>query len=150
LRPIGKGIWVPINAMQVLGRLGLAEQIAEARRQLRTPLCWRHSADKRVLWRNYERGAHVEGHVDGKDRMDLRANISLAESAGAMGARRCHPVDAGFSIEEAIGQALQFELLKLNLNADPIGRGGARWSADQPMMNPQPRAMAMAPAQTNE
>jgi choline dehydrogenase-like flavoprotein len=25
LRPIGKGIWVPINAMHVLGRLGLAE-----------------------------------------------------------------------------------------------------------------------------
>jgi len=29
LRPIGKGIWVPINAMQVLGRLGLAERVAE-------------------------------------------------------------------------------------------------------------------------
>ena len=29
LRPIGKGIWVPINAMQVLGRLGLAEQVSE-------------------------------------------------------------------------------------------------------------------------
>jgi 2-polyprenyl-6-methoxyphenol hydroxylase-like FAD-dependent oxidoreductase len=29
LRPIGKGIWVPINAMQVLGRLGLAEHISE-------------------------------------------------------------------------------------------------------------------------
>jgi 2-polyprenyl-6-methoxyphenol hydroxylase-like FAD-dependent oxidoreductase len=28
LRPIGKGIWVPINAMQVLGRLGLAEQVS--------------------------------------------------------------------------------------------------------------------------
>jgi 2-polyprenyl-6-methoxyphenol hydroxylase-like FAD-dependent oxidoreductase len=29
LRPIGKGIWVPINAMQVLGRLGLAEHVSE-------------------------------------------------------------------------------------------------------------------------
>ena len=29
LRPIGKGIWVPINAMQVLGRLGLAERICQ-------------------------------------------------------------------------------------------------------------------------
>jgi 2-polyprenyl-6-methoxyphenol hydroxylase-like FAD-dependent oxidoreductase len=29
LRPVGKGIWVPINAMQVLGRLGLAKHISE-------------------------------------------------------------------------------------------------------------------------
>ena len=29
LRPIGKGIWVPINALQVLGRLGLAERVAK-------------------------------------------------------------------------------------------------------------------------
>jgi 2-polyprenyl-6-methoxyphenol hydroxylase-like FAD-dependent oxidoreductase len=29
LRPIGKGIWVPINAMQVLERLGLAAYVAE-------------------------------------------------------------------------------------------------------------------------
>jgi 2-polyprenyl-6-methoxyphenol hydroxylase-like FAD-dependent oxidoreductase len=29
LCPIGKGIWVPINAMQVLGRLGLAEHVSE-------------------------------------------------------------------------------------------------------------------------
>jgi 2-polyprenyl-6-methoxyphenol hydroxylase-like FAD-dependent oxidoreductase len=27
LRPVGKGIWVPVNAMQVLARLGLAEAI---------------------------------------------------------------------------------------------------------------------------
>ena len=31
LRPIGKGIWMPINAMQVLDRLGLAAQVAESR-----------------------------------------------------------------------------------------------------------------------
>jgi 2-polyprenyl-6-methoxyphenol hydroxylase-like FAD-dependent oxidoreductase len=30
LRPIGKGIWMPINAMQVLDRLGLAAKVAEA------------------------------------------------------------------------------------------------------------------------
>jgi 2-polyprenyl-6-methoxyphenol hydroxylase-like FAD-dependent oxidoreductase len=30
LRPIGKGIWVPINAMQVLETLGLAEQVSAA------------------------------------------------------------------------------------------------------------------------
>jgi 2-polyprenyl-6-methoxyphenol hydroxylase-like FAD-dependent oxidoreductase len=29
LRPVGKGIWVPSNAMQVLGRLGLAEHVSE-------------------------------------------------------------------------------------------------------------------------
>jgi 2-polyprenyl-6-methoxyphenol hydroxylase-like FAD-dependent oxidoreductase len=29
LRPVGKGIWVPINAMQVLERLGLAAHVAE-------------------------------------------------------------------------------------------------------------------------
>jgi len=29
LHPIGKGIWVPINAMQVLGRLGLAERVSD-------------------------------------------------------------------------------------------------------------------------
>jgi 2-polyprenyl-6-methoxyphenol hydroxylase-like FAD-dependent oxidoreductase len=30
LRPIGKGIWVPINGMQVLERLGLAARVSEA------------------------------------------------------------------------------------------------------------------------
>jgi 2-polyprenyl-6-methoxyphenol hydroxylase-like FAD-dependent oxidoreductase len=30
MRPIGKGIWVPINAMQVLEHLGLAERVLEA------------------------------------------------------------------------------------------------------------------------
>ena len=29
-RPVGKGIWVPINAMQVLARLNLADPIAHA------------------------------------------------------------------------------------------------------------------------
>ena len=41
LRPVGKGIWVPTNAMQVLHRLGLAEAVSKAgwpleRIQLRT------------------------------------------------------------------------------------------------------------------
>ncbi len=30
LRPVGKGIWVPTNAMQVLARLGLADAVADA------------------------------------------------------------------------------------------------------------------------
>ena len=30
LRPVGKGIWVPANAMQVLNKLGLAASVAEA------------------------------------------------------------------------------------------------------------------------
>lgn len=41
LRPVGKGIWMPTNAMQVLGRLGLAATVTKAgwpldRIQLRT------------------------------------------------------------------------------------------------------------------
>src|SRR3954465_12352916 len=30
LQPVGKGIWVPTNAMQVLDRLGLAESVGTA------------------------------------------------------------------------------------------------------------------------
>jgi len=30
LRPVGKGIWVPTNAMQVMQRLGLDQKIAKA------------------------------------------------------------------------------------------------------------------------
>jgi 2-polyprenyl-6-methoxyphenol hydroxylase-like FAD-dependent oxidoreductase len=36
LRPVGKGILVPNNAMQVLGRLGLAERVSEIGWQLRS------------------------------------------------------------------------------------------------------------------
>jgi 2-polyprenyl-6-methoxyphenol hydroxylase-like FAD-dependent oxidoreductase len=32
LRPVGKGIWVPTNAMQVLDRLGLAASSCVARK----------------------------------------------------------------------------------------------------------------------